>query len=216
MTERSTAAELRLGAVAQAVRRHRLIVVLRRIEPQAELLALADALADAGARVLEVTFDADSAAADLGALRNLLDKRRDGPFLLGAGTLLTKDQLAAARGAGADFGVSPVLDLGLTRAAVGTGFPFVPAGLTPTEINGAWLAGATFVKLFPASAVGPQLIRELRRPLPLIEIIPNGGIDATNAPEFLAAGATAVGIGSALTHARPAERRALVMAIGRP
>ncbi|MEO6349443.1 MAG: bifunctional 4-hydroxy-2-oxoglutarate aldolase/2-dehydro-3-deoxy-phosphogluconate aldolase, partial [Candidatus Limnocylindrales bacterium] len=143
---------LRAGPIASAIRGHRLIVILRRIEPQEELLALVDELADAGARVFEVTFDAPSAANDLRALGDRLDERPDGPFVVGAGTLLTRQQLDSARAARADFGVSPVLDLDVVRAAIGAGLPFIPGGMTPTELRTAWLAGATFVKLFPASA----------------------------------------------------------------
>lgn len=206
----SEVAALRDGATARAIRTHRLIVILRRIEPRPKLLALVDELADAGARVLEVTFDAPSAADDIAALRKRLDRRSDGPYVLGAGTLLTSAQLHAARAAGADFGVSPLLDLDLVHAATSAGFPFVPGALTPTEMRAAWLAGAAFVKLFPASAVGPQLIRELHGPLPEIAIIPTGGVDATNAKAFLEAGAAALGIGSAIVRADSAARRALI------
>ena len=202
--------DLRTGPVAEAIRRQRLIVILRRVEPQSELARLVSELADAGARVFEVTFDSPSAADDLVAMRALLDDRSDGPFVLGAGTLLSLDQLAAARRVEADFGVSPVLDVDVLRAAIRDGLPFMAAGLTPTEIRAAWFAGATFVKLFPASAVGPQFIRELRGPLPEIEIIPTGGIDGTNASAFLDAGAPAVGIGSALIRADAAARRAVI------
>jgi 2-dehydro-3-deoxyphosphogluconate aldolase/(4S)-4-hydroxy-2-oxoglutarate aldolase len=202
--------EVREGLIARAIRSHGLIVILRRIEPQEELLALVDDLADAGAQVFEVTFDAPSAANDLRAVGDRLDSRTDGPFVVGAGTLLTIEQLSAARGARADFGVSPVLDLDVVRAAVDAGLPFIPGGMTPTELRTAWLAGATFVKLFPASAVGPQLIRELRGPLPDIRVIPTGGVDSSNARSFLDAGAAAVGIGSAIVRATPEARAALI------
>ena len=149
--------ELRSGPVAQAIRRHRLIIVLRRIEPQDKLLALVEELADSGARAFEITFDAPSAADDIAAVRARLAGRSDGPFIVGAGTITRRDQLDAARASGADFGVAPVVDLELVRAATGAGFPFVPGGMTPSEMSSAWAAGATFVKLFPASVAGPQL-----------------------------------------------------------
>jgi 2-dehydro-3-deoxyphosphogluconate aldolase/(4S)-4-hydroxy-2-oxoglutarate aldolase len=202
--------DLRTGPTAQAIRHHRLIAVLRRIEPRERLLELVDELADAGLRAVEITFDSASAADDIRALRRRLDARTDGPFVIGAGTVLTLDQLRAARAAGADFGVAPVLDLKLLRTAIAGGFPFIPAGMTPSELRAAWLADATFVKLFPASAVGPQFIREVRGPLREIEIVPTGGIDASNAQAFLDAGAAAVGIGSALVRATADERRALI------
>lgn len=204
---------LRGGPVAEAIRRHRLIVVLRRIEPLDRLLALVDELAGSGVRVFEITFDAPSAAEDVAAVRAHLGGRSDKPFLVGAGTLVGRDRLDAALRSGADFGVAPVLDAWLVREAVAAGLPFVAGGLTPTEILAAWSAGATFVKLFPASAVGPALVREMRGPLPEIGLIPTGGIDATNASAFLDAGAAAVGIGSAFTKGDPATRRALVASL---
>ena len=207
--------DLRRGPVADAIRRHRLIAVLRRVEPQSALLDLVDEIADAGVRIFEVTFDSPSAANDLVALRARLDARADGPFVLGAGTLVSVEQLDTARAAGAQFGVSPVLALDLLEVAVTIDMPFVPTGMTSTEMYTAWTAGATFVKLFPASAVGPQFIRELHGPLPHIEIIPSGGVDGTNARAFLDAGAAAVGLGSALGRMTGEKRRELVASIAR-
>lgn len=209
----TTAVDLRDGDVAGAIRRHRLIVVLRRVEPQTRLLALADELVEVGARTFEVTMDSASGADDLAALRSHLARRADGPFLVGAGTVLGADQLEMARHAGADFAVAPILDVDLVRAATARGLPFIPGALTPTEISAAWAAGATFVKLFPASAVGPALVRELRGPLPEVALIPTGGVDATNAAAYLAAGAVAVGIGGAILRADAETRRAIVAAV---
>jgi 2-dehydro-3-deoxyphosphogluconate aldolase/(4S)-4-hydroxy-2-oxoglutarate aldolase len=199
--------DLRRSAVAERIRRERLIVVLRRVEPQERLLALVDELREAGAGVFEVTFDSPMGQADLTALR---DRHPDA--LVGAGTLRTADQLASARDAGAAFGVSPVLDPGVVDAALAAGLPFLPGAYTPTEVDLAWHGGATFVKLFPASSLGPQHVREIRGPLPEVEVVPTGGIDASNAAAYLGAGAVAVGIGSAFVRATPAERRAIVEA----
>jgi 2-dehydro-3-deoxyphosphogluconate aldolase / (4S)-4-hydroxy-2-oxoglutarate aldolase len=200
----------RQGSVAREIRRHRVIAVLRRIEPRSALVALVAELADAGIRAFEVTFDAASAPDDLTAVRSHLAGRTDGPFVIGAGTILQGEQLEAARRTGADFAVSPILDRALLDAAVAAGMPFIPGALTPTEIRAAWARGATFVKLFPASAVGPSLVRELRGPLPDVELIPTGGVDASTGPAFLTAGAAAVGVGGALVRATPEERRVLV------
>ena len=196
-----TADALRHGSVADAIRQSRLIVVLRRIEPQAALVALVDELADAGAHVFEVTFDAPNAESDLRALRDRLGGRNDGPFLVGAGTILRRPELEAARRADADFGVAPLLDTDLVDTAVNEGLPFIPGAFTPTEVDTAWSAGATFVKLFPASALGPTFVRELRGPLPEAELVPTGGIDAANAAAFLEAGAVAVGCDSSRARA---------------
>jgi 2-dehydro-3-deoxyphosphogluconate aldolase / (4S)-4-hydroxy-2-oxoglutarate aldolase len=206
-------ADLRSRVVATSIRTHRLIVVLRRVEPRDRLLSLVAELADAGVRAFEITMDAPAAADDLAATRRSLHERSDGPFLVGAGTILGQDQLDGARRAEADFGVAPLLDVSLLRSAVEAGLPFIPGAMTPTEVAAAWAAGATFVKLFPASAVGPSFVRELRGPLPEVQLIPTGGIDAGNAAAFLEAGAAAVGIGSAITRATPEERRALVASV---
>ena len=205
--------DLRSGPIAAAIREHRLVVVLRRVAPMTALLEMVDELADAGARVFEVTFDASSAEADLAAVKARLRRRTDGPFLTGAGTILERSQLEAARRAGADFAVAPTLDATLVGTAVAEGMPFIPGALTPTEIQSAWAAGATLVKLFPASAVGPALVRELRGPMPAVGLIATGGVDATNAPAFLEAGAVAVGIGGAITRAGADVRRAIVAAV---
>jgi len=205
-----TAADLRRSPVADAIRNHRLIAVLRRIDPRPALLALVDELAEAGVRVIEITLDAPSGTGDLAAVRAHLAVRRDATYVVGAGTVLRLEQLDAARDAGADFIVAPILDVALVRAALELGMPVIPGGLTPTEIVAAWSAGATFVKVFPASAVGPTFVRELRGPLPEIDLVPTGGVDSTNAAAFLAAGAAAVGIGGALVRASAEERRALV------
>lgn len=205
--------DLRSGVVATSIRTHRLIVVLRRVEPRDRLLSLVAELADDGVRAFEITMDASNAADDLAAARRSLHERSDGPFLVGAGTILGQDQLDEARRAEADFGVAPLLDIGLLRSAVEAGLPFIPGAMTPTEVATAWAAGATFVKLFPASAVGPSFVRELRGPLPDVQIIPTGGIGATNAAAFLEAGAAAVGIGSAITRAAADDRRSLVRSL---
>jgi 2-dehydro-3-deoxyphosphogluconate aldolase / (4S)-4-hydroxy-2-oxoglutarate aldolase len=208
-----TADALRATPAAQAIRRHRLVAVLRRVSPRDALLALVGDLADAGVRCFEITLDAPDAGDDLRAVRAALGERHDGPFVVGAGTVLSVTHLDAAVNAGADFAVAPVLSLPILHAATERDLPFVPGALTPTEIRTAWDAGATFVKLFPASAVGPALVRELRGPLPDIELVPTGGVDGSNAAAFLAAGAVAVGIGGAITRASSHERRALVATV---
>jgi 2-dehydro-3-deoxyphosphogluconate aldolase/(4S)-4-hydroxy-2-oxoglutarate aldolase len=215
VTDDPTALALRASPVADAIRAHRLIAVLRRVAPRETLLALVRALAESGVRVFEVTLDGDGAADDLaGCRRSLPDGGPDRCFV-GAGTVRTGEALRAAEGAGADFAVAPVLDLFILGSALASGLPFVPGAYTPTEADLAWRSGATFVKLFPGSSLGAAHVREMRGPLPEIETIVTGGIDATNAAAFLAAGAVAVGIGSAILRASPTERLAIVAAVRR-
>jgi 2-dehydro-3-deoxyphosphogluconate aldolase / (4S)-4-hydroxy-2-oxoglutarate aldolase len=201
---------LRASSVAGAIRERRLIAVLRRIEPRERLVALVEELIADGISIFEITFDAEDAPADLAAVRAHLGSAA----LVGAGTIRTSKQLRAAIDNGAAFGVSPVLDLEIVDAALAGGLPFVPGAYSPTEIDAAWRAGATFVKLFPASSLGPSHVRELRGPLPEVQTIATGGVDAMNAGTFLDAGAVAVGIGSAIGRMTSIERRELVAAIG--
>jgi 2-dehydro-3-deoxyphosphogluconate aldolase/(4S)-4-hydroxy-2-oxoglutarate aldolase len=208
-----TAVDLRHGAAAEAIRRHRLIVILRRVGSIERLVALVEELADAGARVFEVTFDDPAAADGVKASAERLATRSDGPFVVGAGTIRTEDQLRAAKAAGALFGVSPTFNRRVVQAAVATDWPFIAGAATPTEVETAWHAGATFVKLFPASSLGPSFVPDLRGPMPEVETIPTGGINTENAQQFLDAGAVAVGIGSALLNADVDHRRSLVAAV---
>ena len=198
--------ELRAGSAASAIRSHRLIAVLRRVEPRARLFGIVDELLEDGIRVVEVTLDGATAGDDLAALIERVGDRA----VVGAGTIRTDAHVRTAVRAGAAFGVAPVLDPAIVGLALGSGLPFVPGVATPTEADAAWRAGATFVKVFPGSSLGPTFVRELRGPLPEIETMVTGGIDASNAAAFLDAGAVAVGIGSALGRMDRTDRRALV------
>jgi 2-dehydro-3-deoxyphosphogluconate aldolase/(4S)-4-hydroxy-2-oxoglutarate aldolase len=215
---RVAAAEaLRRSPIADRIRSTRLVAVLRRIEPRAALLELVDGLAADGVRIFEVTFDGPTAADDLPAVRRALEARGCADAFVGAGTVRSIDDLERAVAVGAAFAVGPTLDTAVIERALAVGMPFVPGAFSPTEVERAWATGATFVKLFPASSLGPTYPRELRGPLPHIETIATGGIDASNARLFLDAGCVAVGVGGALTRATPAGRRALVAAVaGRP
>jgi 2-dehydro-3-deoxyphosphogluconate aldolase/(4S)-4-hydroxy-2-oxoglutarate aldolase len=197
---------LRAGPAANAIRARRLVAILRGVEPQARLRSLVDELLDDGVGLFEVTLDSASAAEDLVDVIGRVGNRA----IVGAGTIRTDAGVRAAIRAGAAFGVAPVFDPAVVALALGSGLPFVPGVATPTEADLAWRAGATFAKLFPASSLGSSFVRELRGPLPEIETIATGGIDASNAAAFLDAGAAAVGIGSALTRMDRSERRDLV------
>lgn len=200
---------LRRSAVAERIRRHRLIAILRRVEPQELLLDLAAELVADGVRVLEVTFDGASAAEDLVAVKQRL---HGSDVLVGAGTIVTRERMDAALRAGAEFLVAPTLDLAIVADAVDRGAPVIPGAYSPTEVALAWDSGATFVKVFPVSSLGPSHIRELRGPLPDIEMIATGGVDASNAAAYLEAGCVAVGVGGALVKADRAGRQAIITA----
>ena len=204
-------ATLRRSEIADRVRRHRLIAILRRVEPQERLLSLAAELAADGVRVLEVTFDGATAADDLIAVRERL-KAEGSDVVVGAGTIVTHERMEAALSSGAEFLVAPTVDLAIVGAAIERGVPVIPGAYSPTEISLAWDAGATFVKVFPAASLGPSFVRELRGPLREIELVATGGVDTANTAAFLEAGCVAVGIGGALVNADRDGRQAIIAA----
>lgn len=173
-----------------AVATSRVVIVARRLE-RSKLDAILD-LGSVDSLVIEVTMDSPDA-------REHITRLRDAGVTVGAGTVLSQQEAESAIDAGATFLVSPLLDEAVVSWAAGAGAPIAAGAMTPTEISRAWQAGAAAVKIFPASVVGPQLIRELRGPLGHIPLMPTGGIDSANAPRFLEAGAVAVGIGGWLT-----------------
>jgi 2-dehydro-3-deoxyphosphogluconate aldolase/(4S)-4-hydroxy-2-oxoglutarate aldolase len=184
--------------------------VLRRVTPTKRLLELVDELAGAGARIFEVTMDEESAADSLRASAERLAQRGDGIYLVGAGTVRTPKQLRAALDARAAFAVAPTLNPALIGESLDAQLPFIPGAATPTEAELAWASGATFVKLFPASSLGPSFIRELRGPMPEIETIPTGGVTFDNAQAFLDAGAVAVALGSRIVQSPAGLRRSFI------
>jgi 2-dehydro-3-deoxyphosphogluconate aldolase/(4S)-4-hydroxy-2-oxoglutarate aldolase len=156
---------------------------------------VADGLLRGGVRALEITLN-DPEDRALETLRAAA-RHADGTDLdIGAGTVLTIDAAERAVGAGATFLVAPHTDPALAEWAAECGLPCIPGALTPTEILAAWRAGAAAVKLFPASVAGPAFVREFRGPFPHIPLLPTGGVTADTAPDFIRAGAVAVGLGS--------------------
>jgi 2-dehydro-3-deoxyphosphogluconate aldolase/(4S)-4-hydroxy-2-oxoglutarate aldolase len=171
------------------------IAIGRHLDPDT-VPAIGEALLAGGIRAFEVTLNSASA---LSVIRALAARFGPDDLLIGAGTVLDLDQARSAVDAGARFLVMPHTDVTIVDWAARRGVPAFPGALSPTEILAGWRAGASGVKLFPASAVGPKFVRELRGPLPEIPLIPTGGVTLQNAPAFMAAGALAVGIGSWLT-----------------
>jgi len=161
-------------------------------------LDMSRALVRGGITGIEITFSTPGAADAIERARRELPDA-----LVGAGTVLTRADLEAACGAGASFLVSPHFDEALVAAAREREVPFLPGALTPTEVMRAWNGGATCVKLFPGSAVGPGYVKALRGPLPHIPLMPTGGVDEKNLGEWFAAGVVAVGMGGALATGSP-------------
>ena len=174
------------------------VIAVIRIKEAERLPEIADALADGGVRVLEVTMTVPGAV-DL--IRALAPSLRPG-VLLGAGTVLDGDTASRVIDAGARFVVSPVFKPELIEVCHRHDVPVMPGCFSPTEILAAWEAGADFVKVFPATALGPSFFRDVRGPLPTVRLIPTGGVTLDNAGEWIRAGAAAVGVGTALLDAK--------------
>ena len=122
--------------------------------------------------------------------------------LIGAGSVLDAETARVAILAGATFVVTPTVALPVVAICQRYSVATTIGALTPTEILTAWEAGATYVKVFPASLGGPRYLRDVLGPLPQVKLIPTGGVGVDNAGDFIRAGAVAVALGSNLVDAR--------------
>lgn len=177
------------------------IVAIIRATSGDQLVNVARALYEGGIDVIEVTFTVPNVLEILAAVRKDLGQK----ILLGAGTVLDPETCRAALLAGAEFIVSPSLNLDVIKLCKRYGKLVMPGAFTPTEIVTAWEAGADIVKLFPADCVGPNYLKALRGPLPQVRILPTGGVDLKTLPDFFKAGACAVGLGGQLVEKAAVE-----------
>jgi 2-dehydro-3-deoxyphosphogluconate aldolase/(4S)-4-hydroxy-2-oxoglutarate aldolase len=164
--------------------------------PDAEsALAAVDALRAGGIDCVEITMTVHNA---IKAIEKVAD-RFGSEVLLGAGTVLDAETARACILAGAQFLVTPALNVKTIELARRYSKPIFPGALTPTEVLTAWEAGADAVKVFPCNALGgAKYIKALKAPLPQIELVPTGGVNLETVADFLAAGSAAVGVGSEL------------------
>ncbi|HEY4157076.1 MAG TPA: bifunctional 4-hydroxy-2-oxoglutarate aldolase/2-dehydro-3-deoxy-phosphogluconate aldolase [Polyangiaceae bacterium] len=164
--------------------------------PSSELAIRAvEALLEGGISVLEITMTVPDAV----SLVSMLRKRYGNRALVGAGTVVDAAQAHACVEAGAEFVVSPGLNLEVLTAVRARGVAMLPGALTPTEVMAAAGAGADLIKIFPCSAVGgAKYLRALRGPFPALRFLPTGGVNLATAAEYIAAGAVALGLGGEL------------------
>lgn len=168
------------------------IAILRGVARD-DAVRVAEAVVDAGVTALEVTADTPDAMISIGAISDRVD---DAP--VGAGTVLDAETARAAQLAGAEFLVTPTVNADVVRMANRYGTPAVVGAYTPTEAVEAYQAGADAVKVFPAKTGGPEHVAALGGPLPQVPLVPTGGVDASNAGEYIESGAVAVGVGSGI------------------
>ena len=174
------------------------VVAVIRLKDPGKLRAVVDAMTEGGVRALEVTMTVPGAV-DL--IRTLAATLPDG-FLLGAGTVIDPATARAVIDAGARFVVGPVFRPDVIAACHEHDVPVMPGCFSPTEILAAHECGADIIKVFPATMLGPQFLKDVRAPLPQVKLMPTGGVTLDNAGDWIRAGAVAVGVGSALLDAK--------------
>ena len=163
--------------------------------PNAEILQdISQALLAGGVPAIEVTMTTPKA---ISAIEKLADRFGD-QAVVGVGTVLDASTARDAISAGAQFVVSPTLNLDVIETTKRYGKISVPGAFTPTEILTAWTAGADVVKVFPATKLGPEYLKDILAPLPMLKLTPTGGVDLKNCGDWIKAGAVCVGVGSAL------------------
>ena len=160
-----------------------------------EAMRAIDAIREGGVSVLEITMTVPGA---VGVIEQL-SKKYGNDVLVGAGTVLDPETARACMLSGAQFVVSPALNVETIACCRRYGVAIMPGALTPTEVVQAWTAGADFVKVFPAGALGgASYLKALKAPLPQIQLVPTGGVSLKTAADFIKAGASALGVGADL------------------
>lgn len=186
----------------ERVREDGVVAIVREESPGAAAEAVARLIA-AGLHALEVSLVTPGA---LDVVADAITRAPDG-VSIGVGTVMNAADARSAAAVGASFIVSPALDSEVVRIAVNSGMDAFPGVMTPTEAVQAVRAGATAVKIFPASLWTPSALRDVRAAMPWLETVPTGGIALEHAGEWIRAGATAVGLGSALTRGNDTQER---------
>lgn len=179
------------------------LVAIIRAPSGEQLVEVSQALLDGGIDVIEVTFTVPGILDILREVRGALGDK----ILLGAGTVLDPESARAAILAGAEFLVTPTVNVDVIRMARRYDKLVMSGAFTPTEILTAWEAGADIVKVFPADVGGPAYLKAIHGPLPHVRLLPTGGVNLETLPAFVKAGACAVGLGTALVEKEALERR---------
>jgi len=171
------------------------VIPVVRASSAAEAVRVVEAITAGGVPLLEITMTVPGAVQVI----EQLVKRFGDQTVVGAGTVLDREVAQACVAVGAQFIVSPALNLETVKCCRDQDIAVMPGALTPTEVVTAWNAGADFVKVFPCGAVGgASYIKSLKAPLPQIELVPTGGVNLKTAASFIEAGAAAIGVGADL------------------
>jgi 2-dehydro-3-deoxyphosphogluconate aldolase/(4S)-4-hydroxy-2-oxoglutarate aldolase len=180
------------------------LVPVIRVTSASEAIDVSDAIKEGGVSFIEITMSVPGA---IDVIKELTKKYKD-EIIMGAGTVLDTETGRAALLAGAQFIVSPILNLDLVRLAHRYSALVIPGTMTPTEILTAWNEGADMVKVFPAAQLGgPEYIKAIRGPLPQVLLVPTGGVNLQNAGAFIKAGAAALGVGGELVDKKAIQEK---------
>jgi 2-dehydro-3-deoxyphosphogluconate aldolase/(4S)-4-hydroxy-2-oxoglutarate aldolase len=178
-------------------------IAIVRLDDLAQAVEISQALLAGGIVVQEFTLTNPHALEALAQVK----KKLPGELVLGAGTVLDAEMARSSIAAGAEFLVTPAFLIDVIAVGRDAGIPVLSGAFTPSEILGAWRAGADLVKVFPAGGVGPAYIKDVLGPLPTIPLVPTGGVNLDNCAAFLAAGAYTVAIGSSLVNKELVRRQ---------
>ncbi|MCK6258872.1 bifunctional 4-hydroxy-2-oxoglutarate aldolase/2-dehydro-3-deoxy-phosphogluconate aldolase [Fictibacillus sp. KIGAM418] len=179
-----------------------IIAVIRRM-PREQIIPIAESLVDGGVSAIEVTVDSPDAFLVIEELSDQLKGRA----IVGAGTVIDSESARLAIQSGAEFLFSPSLHEEVIRMALRYGKVVMPGVMTPSEMIQAIEWGADMVKLFPASVLGAQFVKDVKAPFPHVPVVPTGGIHLDNAASYIEAGAAAVGVGGSLVHAEAVQTK---------
>lgn len=180
--------------VMKEIEESKLIVIMRGLEEEQALKA-ADAMVKGGIRLIEVTFDPQKTAEHTAQIIRALRAAFQGTLYVGAGTVVTIEQLNAAREAGAEYMISPNTNGEIIRKSIEYGLVSIPGALSPTEIRTAHEAGADYVKVFPVTALAPDYISSVAAPLSNVKLMAVGGVNAENMEHYFRQGAVGIGVG---------------------
>lgn len=179
----------------QKILNEKLVGIIRGFETE-DALSIAKALSEGGVNIFEITLNSSK---PFHTIERVTDELGD-KALVGAGTVLDPESARSALAAGAQFILSPTVNLETIKLTKRYGAVSIPGAFTPTEILTAYEEGGDIIKVFPASTLGPSFVKDIKGPLDQIKLLPTGGVNLKNVSEYIQAGVAGVGLGSSLVN----------------
>ena len=187
--------------IVDLIKKEKIITIIRGVDKE-HIVPLCEALYNGGIRLAEITFDPTGRTppAQTAEMISLIAEKFSGKLHVGAGTVLNIDVAQTAHKAGAEYLISPNVDIEVIKFCSENGIAAIPGAMTPTEIVNAYNAGADFVKVFPVDSLGVSYLKAVKAPLSHIPMLAVGGVDADNITDYMSTGVSGVGIGSKLVN----------------